>query len=261
MPPNTVAPPWCCAVRDNESPPTCRRRFRAHGAAARVAMAAFRLSPAPAPESRSWACPRPVRRREFGSRIGCPIPVVRQRQLMAGTFGGERQLTGIVNPDDRSRAASSPGWRSRLDPYQPYGNADCSPGSRHWQHRCNSVRLATVDSTAAGAAARTPYAIHSGGQCPSSAGATPANAAPDRLGSASRVGSPQDLVVAQSLGAAAHIRGTSRHRSERDGARGTHRKWLRPRTRRREVLDGLGSRCALGRTARSSSRYPPLTSP
>jgi hypothetical protein len=37
---------------------------------------------------------------------------------MAGTFDGESQLTGIINPDDRFRAASSPGWPSKFDPYR-----------------------------------------------------------------------------------------------------------------------------------------------
>jgi hypothetical protein len=40
----------------------------------------------------------------------------RLRRQMAGSVGGERLLTGIVNSDDRFRAPSSADRLSRLDP-------------------------------------------------------------------------------------------------------------------------------------------------
>jgi hypothetical protein len=46
----------------------------------------------------------------------------RKRQLMAGLVGNVRQLTGIIDSDDRFAAASSAGWLSSLDP-QPTNRA------------------------------------------------------------------------------------------------------------------------------------------
>jgi hypothetical protein len=49
------------------------------------------------------------------------------RRLMAGSVGGERLLTGIVNSNDRSRAPSSANRLSSLDPVLPLDSPDSRP--------------------------------------------------------------------------------------------------------------------------------------
>jgi hypothetical protein len=45
--------------------------------------------------------------------------------LLAGTVGGERQQTGVINSNDGKQAASSPDWLSGPDPQLPVARPKC----------------------------------------------------------------------------------------------------------------------------------------
>jgi hypothetical protein len=64
------------------------------------------------------------RRREY-CQLSDRAAAVHQQLLMAGHFDGGRQLTGIINPDDRFRDASSPDRLFEVDPQLPVGLSKC----------------------------------------------------------------------------------------------------------------------------------------